>query len=242
LGIAHESSRGVFAGIRYLARNRLLGPTLAAASILNLVAQGLIATLPVLAVRRYGADAKIVGFLFAAFGAGALVGSIIAAQVVRKVPLMRVAAVAILAMALLLWLLAVQMPWWLVIAVLAAFGLCAPLVNAPMIAVLTVRTAEALRPKVMTAVMTISGVVGPLGFLAAGESLQYVSLTLVFLVVAVGFTVGAVAFSTAVTRGETATIALGEPGGDRKEEADALPAFDLAPVMAIEPRVDATPS
>lgn len=107
---------------------------MAAASILNLVAQGLIATLPVLAVRRYGADAKIVGFLFAAFGAGALVGSIIAAQVVRKVPLMRVAAVAILAMALLLWLLAVQMPWWLVIAVLAAFGLCAPLVNAPMIA------------------------------------------------------------------------------------------------------------
>jgi MFS family permease len=237
-----ETSRGVFAGIRYIARDRLLGPTLAAASILNLVAQGLIATLPVLVVRRYGADARIVGFLFAAFGAGALVGSVIASQVVRKVPLMRVAAVAILAMALPLWLLAVPMPWWLVIAVLAAFGLCAPLVNAPMIAVLTVRTPEALRPKVMTAVMTISGVVGPLGFLAAGESLQYVSLTLVFLVVAVGFTVGAVAFSAAVTRGEAATIALANAGGDGEQEAHAIPAGDLAPVVPVEARADPTPS
>jgi predicted MFS family arabinose efflux permease len=236
-----ESARGVFAGIRYLARDRLLGPTLAAASILNLVAQGLIATLPVLVVRRYGADAKIVGFMFAAFGGGALVGSVLASQIVRKVPLMRLAAVGILAMALPLWALAISMPWALVIVVLAAFGLCAPLVNAPMIAVLTVRTPEALRPKVMTAVMTISGVVGPLGFLAAAQSLQYVSLTVVFLVVAAGFSVGALAFSTAVTRGEAASIAL-PAGRDGQEEADAIPAVDLAPVVPVEVRADASAS
>jgi MFS family permease len=236
-----ESSRGVFAGLRYLARDRLLGPTLAAAAILNLVAQGLIATLPVLVVRRYGADAKIVGFLFAAFGAGALVGSVMAAQVVRRVPLMRLAAVAILAMSLPLWALAAPMPWWLVIGVLAAFGLCAPLVNAPMLAVLTVRTPEALRPKVMTAVMTISGIAGPLGFLAAGEGLQYVSLTLVFLVVAAGFTTGAVAFSTAVTRGEAARVALADAGRDREKEPDAGPAVDLAAVAPVEARAHATP-
>jgi MFS family permease len=233
-----DSARGVFAGLRYLARDRLLGPTLAAASLLNLVAQGLIATLPVLVVRRYGADAKIVGFLFAAFGGGALIGSVLAAQIVRKLPLMRLAALGILAMALPLWALAISMPWWLVIVVLAAFGLCAPLVNAPMIAVLTVRTPEALRPKVMTAVMTISGVVGPLGFLAAGQSLQYVSLTIVFLVVAVGFTVGAVAFSTAVTRGEAASIGL-PADRDRKEEPHPVPAVDLAAVVPVEVGADA---
>jgi MFS family permease len=236
------SARGVFAGLRYLARDRLLGPTLAAASILNLVAQGLVATLPVLVVRRYGADAKIVGFLFAAFGAGALIGSVLASQIVRKVPLMRLAAVGILAMALPLWALSISMPWELVIVVLAAFGLCAPLVNAPMLAVLTVRTPEALRPKVMTAVMTISGVVGPLGFLAAGQSLQYVSLTIVFLVVAVGFTIGAVAFSAAVTRGEAATIELPRAGGDREEEPHAIPAVDLAAVVPVEVGADARAS
>jgi MFS family permease len=231
-----DSSRGVFAGIRYLARDRLLGPTLAAAAILNFVAQGLIATLPVLVVRRYGADAKIVGFLFAAFGAGALVGSVIASQVVRKVPLMRLASVAILAMGLPLWLLAVPMPWWLVIVVLGAFGMCAPLVNAPMIAVLTVRTPEALRPKVMTAVMTISGLVGPLGFLAAAQSLQYVSLTVVFFVVAAGFSLGAVAFSAAVRGGDVPPLPSGE------EEAQPVPARDLAAVVPVELRADASPS
>ena len=209
-----DSSRGLLAGVRYLIHDKLLGPTLGAAAVVNFVAQGLIAALPVLVFRRYGADAKIVGYLFAAFGAGALVGSIVASQIVRKVPLLRLAAIAIVGMALPLWLLIVSMPWWCVILVIAAFGACAPLVNAPMIAVLTVRTPVALRPKVMTAVMTISGIVGPLGFLAAGFGLQYVSLTVVFFLVAAGFTVGAVAFSAAVRNGDVqaATPAVPEPG------------------------------
>jgi MFS family permease len=209
---ADESSKGVFAGLKFLARDRLLGPTLAAAGVLNFVAEGLVATLPVLVFRRYGADAKIVGFLFAAFGGGALVGSVLAANIVRKVPLLRLTAIAILVMALPLWLLTISMPWWLVIAVLAGFGLCAPLVNAPMIAVLTVRTPEALRPKVITAVMTLTGIVAPLGFLAAGEGLQYTSLTVAYLVVAAGFTVGAIAFSAAVRNGDVSPApAIPEP-------------------------------
>lgn len=207
-----DSSRGLLAGVRYLIHDRLLGPTLAAAAVVNFVAQGLVATLPVLVFRRYGADAKIVGFLFAAFGGGALAGSILASQVVRKIPLLRLAAVAIVAMALPLWILIVSMPWWTVIVVIGAFGACAPLVNAPMIAVLMVRTPAALRPKVMTAVMTISGIVGPLGFLAAGFGLQYVSLTFVFAAVAAGFTVGALAFSAAVRHGDVrAAPAVPEP-------------------------------
>jgi hypothetical protein len=65
--------------------DKLLGPTLGAAAVVNFVAQGLIATLPVLVFRRYGADAKIVGYLFAAFGAGALIGSIVASQIISGV-------------------------------------------------------------------------------------------------------------------------------------------------------------
>jgi hypothetical protein len=80
-----------------------------------------------------------------------------------------------------------------------------------MIAVLTMRAPEALRPKVMTAVMTFSGIVGPFGFLAAGEGLQYVSLTFVFLVVAVVFTAGAIAFSAAVRNGDVKPAAPAVP-------------------------------
>jgi MFS family permease len=223
-----ESSRGLFAGLRYVVRDKLLGPMMAAAAFINFTAQGLIAMLPVLVVRRFDADPKIVGFFFAAFGAGALIGSLVAAQIVRKVPLLKLAGVAIVAMAVPLWLLAIDLPWPAVIAVLAAFGFCAPLVNAPVLAILTVRTPEVLRPKVLTAVMTISVVIGPLGFLAVGQSLQYVGMPVVFLAIAAGFTVAALGFSAAVRRGDRA----GE------EEADALPAADLAPVLSVEPRTD----
>jgi MFS family permease len=208
----HESAAGVFAGLRYVVRDRLLGPSLLTAAVLNFAAQGLIASLPVLVYRRYGADTKVLGFLFAAFGAGALIGSLGVAGIVKKVPLMRLAAVAIIAMALPLWLLAIPMPWAVVIVVLAAFGFCAPFVNAPMMAVITVRTPDPLRPKVMTAVMTIANVIGPLGFLAAGFGLQYVSLKLVFLLAAGGFTVGALAFAAAVHNGDVpAAPAVPEP-------------------------------
>ena len=221
---ADDSSRGLFAGLRYVVHDKLLGPMMAAAAFINFVAQGLIAMLPVLAVRRFDADPKIVGFFFAAFGAGALVGSLVASQIVRKVPLLRLASAGILGMAVPLWLLALDLPWPVVLVVLAAFGFCAPLVNAPVLAILTVRPPEALRPKVITAVMTISVLIGPLGFLAVGQALQYVGLPVVFLAIAAGFTVGAIAFAAALRRGE--------------KEGDAVPAFDLAAVPAIETHVD----
>jgi MFS family permease len=223
-----ESSRGLFAGLRYVVRDPLLGPMMYAAAFMNFVAQALIAMLPVLVLRRFDADAKIVGFLFSAFGAGALIGSVIAASVVRKVPLLKLAGGAILVMAVPLWLLALDLPWPLVIVVLAAFGVCAPLVNAPVMGLLTVRTPLALRPKVMTAVMTLSVVIGPLGFLAVGQSLQYVGMSVLFLAIAAGFTIGAVAFSAAVRRGD----------GPGKEKADAVPATDLAAVLPAEARAD----
>lgn len=211
---ADESSRGVFAGLRYAIHDRLLGPLMGAAAFINFAAQGLIAMLPVLVVRRFDADSTIVGFFFAAFGAGALGGSILASQLVRKVPLLRLAAVGILGMAVPLWLLALDLPWPVVVVVLAAFGFFAPLVNAPVLGIVTVRPPEALRPKVITAVMTVSVLVGPLGFLAVGQALQYVGLPVVFLGVAVGFSLGALAFVAALRRGE--------------EDGEAIPALSSA--------------
>jgi MFS family permease len=225
---ADETSRGLFAGLRYVVRDRLLGPMMACAAVINFVAQGLIGVLPVLVVRRYDADPKIVGFLFAAFGAGALLGGIVASQIVLRVSLVKLAATGILGMALPLWLLPIDMPWPAVVVVLAAFGFSAPLVNAPVLAIITVRPPEALRPKVLTAVMTISVIIGPLGFLAVGQALQHVGLRVVFLAIAAAFTAGSIAFSAAVRGGE----------GAGEEEADARPAADLAAVLPAEASVD----
>jgi MFS family permease len=224
---ADESSRGLFAGLRYVLQDKLLGPTLGAAAFINFAAQGLFAMLPVLAVRRFDENPRILGFFFAAFGAGALLGSLFAAQIVRKVKLTRLAGVAIVAMAIPLWLLALTLPWPAVVLVLAAFGFCAPLVNAPIFAILTVRTPPALRPKVLTAVMTIAQVIGPLGFLAVGLALQHVGMRVVFLAIAVGFSAAALAFSAAVRGGDAG-----------EEERDARPASDLAAVLPAEAGAD----
>jgi MFS family permease len=203
---ADESSRGLFAGLRFVVRDRLLGPTLVAAAFINFVAQGLIAMLPVLVLRRYDADAKVLGFLFASFGAGALLGSLWVSQVVRKVPLIKLARLGILAMAPPLWFLPIDLPWPAVVVLLAAFGFSSPVVNAPIVGIITVRTPAALRPKVITAVITIASLIGPLGFLAVGLSLQYVSIQVVFVAIAAGLTVGAVGFALALSRGDDGPV------------------------------------
>ena len=199
-----EQSRGVLAGLRFLSRDRLLGPILLAACGINLVAQGLIVAVQGLAYFRYSQDAHVVGFLFGAFGAGALCGAIVAQRLAQRADLLRLAAVAIVAMPLPLWLLSVPMPWEAAMIVLACFGFFAPLVNAPIIGVLTVRTPAALRPKVMTSVMTVATLAGPIGFVAAAEALRYVSLTAVFVGIAAGLTAGGLAFAAVLLRNRDA--------------------------------------
>jgi len=221
------SSQGVLAGLRFLLRDRVLGPMLGAAAFINFAAQGILALIPVLVLRRYDADPKILGFCFASFGAGALVGSLVAAQVVRKVPLLKLAGFAILGMALPLWFVAISMPWPVFMVVFAVFGGFAPLVNAPLLSILTVRPPVSLRPKVITAVMTVSALIGPLGFLAVGQALQHVGIRVVALGIAAGFTAAALAFSAATRRGDAG-----------EEEAHPVPAGDLAPVFPAEPRPD----
>jgi MFS family permease len=195
-----DESKGLLAGLRFLMHDSLLGPMLIAACAINFVAEGLIVALQVLVFREYHQSAHVVGVVFGGFGAGAVVGSLVVARLVRKVDLLKLAAFAIVAAPLPLYLFSVSLPWPAAAAVTAVFGFFTPLINAPVIGVLTVRTPQALRPKVMTAVMTVATVAGPLGFLAAGEGLRVVSLRVVFLAVAGGMTLGGLAFAAVLLR------------------------------------------
>jgi hypothetical protein len=80
------------------------------------------------------------------------------------------------------------------------FALGGPLVNSPVLAILTTKPPEALRPKVMTATMTLAAGAGPLGFLAAGQALRVVSIQTLFLVIAALLTVISIAFATVLLR------------------------------------------
>ena len=193
----------MLAGLGFLLRDGLLGPIVIVACALTFFVQGLTVGLQALAFFRYDADARVLGYLFAALGAGALLGAIAAQLLVRDVDLLKLAAVAIVAMPLPLFLLGFSVPWTAAILIVAAVGFCTPLVNAPLMGVLTVRTPEALRPKVLTAVLAVTSLAGPLGFVVAGESLRFVPLSTFFFVLPALILLGSLAFAGVVLRRRT---------------------------------------
>ena len=193
-------SRGLLAGIRFLMRDRLLGPLLVLASGINFAANGLIIGVQWLVLSSYDRNAHVLGLLFGGFGAGALIGALAAQQLTQKVELAKLSAIGVVGLPLPIFLLATALPWEAAMVVIAAFGFFQPLVNAPIFGILTVRTPAALRPKVLTAVMTVASLAGPLGFLAAGEALRGISVETLFLVIAAVLFAGGLLFARVLLR------------------------------------------
>jgi MFS family permease len=203
---ADEESRGIFAGLRYIGRDRLLRSASVAVLLFGLLLPFIFASLPVLAFVRYDEDPKIAGWLLASWGAGALAGAAIAYRTVARFEPLRLAGGACVAMVLPLWLLVFDLPAWGVGAVLFASALFIPLINAPFIAVLTRRTPKSLRPKVMTAVVSAESVTGPVGYALAGPALSGLGLGAVYLLTATGMTAVALMFLAATARAEPAEL------------------------------------
>ena len=168
--------------------------------LINLLGSALSATLPFYAFDAFSGSSKIAGLFYTAGGAGALIGSIGAVLVVKRLTPLRLAGIAIVAMTLPLWLLQLGLPAWGVMATLFATMLFAPLVNGPIIGVVTSRTPPELRPKVMTALVSVSTVSVPLGFLAAGQLLGRLEVEQVFAAIAVGLTTTALGFAAIALR------------------------------------------
>ena len=202
---ATQRSKGLLAGLRFLMGDSLLGPLMIAACVINFVAQGIVLGVQGIAYFRYDADAHVLGFMFGSFGVGALLGALVAQQVTQKVDLLKLAAVAIVAMPLPLFLLSPELPWGAAMVVVAGFAFFTPLVNAPVVGILTIRTPADLRPKVMTAVMTVASMAGPAGFIAAGYALRHVDLGPFFLALPALLTLGGLAFAAVLLRHAGAT-------------------------------------
>jgi hypothetical protein len=178
----------------------LLGPIMIAACAINFVAQGIILGVQGVAYFRYHADAHVLGFLFAGFGVGALAGAIVAQQVTQKVSLLKLAGVRDRGHA------AAALPALADDAMARRHGdhrrvrvLHAPR-QRPVIGILTGAHAGELRPKVMTAVMTVASMAGPFGFIAAGYILRHVALGPFFLGLPALLTLGGLAFAAVLLR------------------------------------------
>lgn len=209
-----DSSRGVLAGVRFLARDRVLGPMTLTVILLDAAAAALFTSLPALAYLRYGQDVKIVGWLFAALGIGALGGAVIAMKALDHFSPLRLAAGAMVLVVLPLWALVANLPWEAVAAVLLACGVFVPLVNAPIMGLLSTRPPEALRAKVMTAVLTASALGGPAGRLVVGPMFADWGISTAYAVLAGAISVAALLFVLSTLRAEG--------------EAGSAPVHDLA--------------
>ena len=198
--LGKSAAHGVLAGIQFLLRDKLVGPLSGSVIVINFLAAGLSATLPYYAYDSFSGNSKVAGLFFTSIGAGALLGSIGAAVVVKRVPPLRLAAFGIVAMTLPLWLLPLDLPAWGVMAALFTALLFTPLVNGPVIGVITARTPPDLRPKMMTALISLSTLAAPLGFLVAGQLLEPWGVPRVFAAVAIGMTATALVFAAIALR------------------------------------------
>ncbi len=192
--------KGLFSGVKFLLADSLLGPLAIAACAINFVAQGIVLGVQGVAYFRYDANAHVLGYLFAGFGIGALAGAIVAQQLAQKVPLLKLAAVGIVALPLPLFLLSPTTSWPVAVLILAAFAFFVPLVNAPVVGILTIRTPAELRPKVLTAFMTLATMAGPFGFIAAGYALRHATLGSFFIVLPALLTLGGLFFAAVLLR------------------------------------------
>jgi MFS family permease len=181
-----QDSHGLLAGIRFLLHDRVLRVLGVTALIANGMGMMLAAGLPVLAYEEFDGSSRVAGAFFAAFGIGAVAGSIAAVKLVSRFEPLRLGAVSFVALTLPVFVLGLDLPIAGVMAALALSSFFGPLVNAPLITVITTRTPEALRAKVTTAVITMALLAGPVGYVVAGPLIESWGPRPVFVLVAAG--------------------------------------------------------
>jgi hypothetical protein len=168
--VEDDGGRSMLAGLRFVARERLLRPWTVAIVGIDVAWNVLFAALPVLVLTRYGGRPELVGWLFGGFGAGALAGSVVAFRIVGSVDKLLLASLGILAQTVPVWLLPTPVPAAALVGALAVAGLFNPIVNAPMGAVMLSRTPPALRASAGTVSIVLTAVLSPLALWLAGRA------------------------------------------------------------------------
>jgi predicted MFS family arabinose efflux permease len=199
LGAEVSEPRGVLAGVRFLRGDPLLGPICVSSLIFGFAGPALIAAIPFIAFARYDENPKIAGWLLAAFGAGAVVGSLATYRLLERMTALQVARVGVVGLVIFFWLVAVPMPAWTLALVLASMGLWNPFTNT-VIALFTTRVPPTLRASVMTSLITINGLTAPAGYAIGGLLLERAGLPPTIVVMAAIDTIAAIVFVSASLR------------------------------------------
>src|SRR3954452_3082671 len=205
--IEEGAESGWFAALRYVRSDRLLVRGAIASFTFGFLFPLLFASFPVLAYERYDQNPRVAGVLFAAWGAGSVLGAVAVYRLIVRVPPMRLAGIGGLLTALPLWLLVPDVPVWAIGLVLIVSAAAIPAINAPYIALLQTRVPPGLRAQVMQSLLTVNTLLAPVGFALAGPLLAWLGIQGVYIVVAALATFAALVFLDGTRGEEAATIA-----------------------------------
>jgi MFS family permease len=187
---ASAAPAGAWEGARFLLRDPFVGPVMGGLAVGELAFQALMAALPVMVLRRYDGDPRLLGMFLSAFGAGAAAGTAVVVHVLKRVRPLLLAGVALAVSPPCLWLLVIDLPPAGVAAVMATIGLASPFVNAPLFAWLTVRLPRRLRVQGLAAPMILLLLAGPVGLASVGPLLEAVGPRAVLVAIATLGTLG----------------------------------------------------
>lgn len=206
---AAKERSGFLAGVRFILGDHLLRGIAAVSLLFGVFVPLLFAALPVLAYERYGGSARVAGWLFAAWGGGSVAGSVLAFRASGRSEPLRLARVAAVLCAAPLWLLLLRLPLEAAIAAVFASSFFVPALNAPVLALFTLRTPTELRGKVMTGLVATNGAARPLSYALAGPLLATAGLTAAFCILASGLTAAALLFLSVGRPGDVADSTRG---------------------------------
>jgi MFS family permease len=195
-----DESRGLAAGFRFLARDRLLRPWTTAVIVGDVAWIVMFAAMPVLVLARFGEDAAVLGWVWGAWGLAAVAGNAIAFRTAQRIDRLLVSSVGELAMIAPLWLLLLDLPVAGLVVVMALSGLANGIVNPPIHTIFTLRIPRALRAKAWSVVIVATAVLGPLALGAAGPVLDSEGFVPVVAALVAVQTVAAIAFASAGLR------------------------------------------
>jgi predicted MFS family arabinose efflux permease len=179
-------------GLRFIGSDPVLRPLTVAQVLSQAAFMAMTAAIPVLAFTAYERNAGLAGLMLGAWGAGAMVGAVLAFRLVESFAALRLGALAWCLQAVPLWLLAATPEPAIAVGALALSGLGNGVRVPPIVGVTTSRIPQELRAETMTVSSAIVLTGGFLALLAAGPALDAFGPAAVFAGVATLQTLAAV--------------------------------------------------
>ncbi|MEW2523779.1 MFS transporter [Streptomyces sp. NPDC047071] len=164
-------------GVRALFRDRLLGAWSLGLALAETAWQALFALLPLLALARYHDAPSVAGVLLAAFGGGAILGTLLLHPALRVTSAQRLAVAGRVALGPAFATLLAPLTLGQLIGCLAVVGLLNGLSAAPIVSVRLTRVPAATRSETLTVATAAALSGGALGWVLAGATAQAAGVT-----------------------------------------------------------------